>query len=217
MIRRNRFIPILVGLVSFFLGILVASPQNVSRAFEPAAKATPTISKRMNANQVDNIHAAKTPVENRLLALDSNAKFPLSVMPDDLQKRVAGNCAMGSAVRAVNADGSVECENIPSIPAYGQARAGGFAYCDKANSTMFRSFNNVTQEQNSISNGDLDGTCTIDFGFDLSDAYIIASPGGPACPNGVRSVDIELISGSKVTFETEYCNNSARNIFVIVF
>lgn len=110
----NWFSLMLVGLGCFLLGILIASPPTALRAFEPSARATPTISKKMNAHQVDNVHAAKTPVKNRLLALDTNAKFPLSAMPDGLQRRVSGNCVVGSAVRAVNPDGSVVCETIPA-------------------------------------------------------------------------------------------------------
>lgn len=117
MLHQNRFALVLVALVSFSLGVVIVSPPPLLFAFEPSAKATPTISKRMNAHQVDNVHAAKTPVKNRLLALDSNAKFPLSVMPEGVQRRVSGNCVVGSAVRIVNSDGSVQCETIPaSVP-----------------------------------------------------------------------------------------------------
>jgi hypothetical protein len=204
--HRGYLSLVIVGLVMFLLGVLVASPPQELRALAPSAKATPTINKRMNANQVDNVHAAKTPVKNRLLALDENAKFPLSVIPQ----------GQGSNLDADKLDGHDSSSFILSNQ-MGLARAGAFAYCDQEDSILFRSFNNVTSATVTIASGEIQGMCTIDFGFDLTDAYIIASPGGPACLNAVRSVDIEEIIGTKVKFETEFCGDSARNIFVIVY
>ena len=113
--RQRTFLAfVLFGAVSFMIGGILFSTPAALRASPPFAKATPTLNKQINADQIDNLHASKNPTPNRLLALDGNAKFPLSAMPDGVQLRVSGNCVVGSAVRAVNADGTVECETIPA-------------------------------------------------------------------------------------------------------
>lgn len=150
----SNFLFLLIVLMAFFLGAAIipltqnAIAQGISEnaALATATRTstptraptrtrvptrTPTISASMNAAQVDNIFAAKTPVANRLMPLDATGKFSLDVIPQGtssgldadkldgaqstaFQARVTGTCNAGSAMRSVKADGSVECENIPS-------------------------------------------------------------------------------------------------------
>lgn len=80
--QQRRFAIVAVfSLFSFLIGAILLQPPSISRAFEPGAKATATISKKINADRVDNLHAAKTPKADTLLALDANSAFPLGVIP----------------------------------------------------------------------------------------------------------------------------------------
>lgn len=104
-----------VCVFSLLIGIVLGASSSTTFAQEAAKKkkATPTVNKKINAGRVDNFHAGAAPAPNQLLALDGESRFPLAVMPDGLQRRILGNCVPGSAVRAVNADGSVVCETLP--------------------------------------------------------------------------------------------------------
>lgn len=206
------------------------------------------------------MHAAKTPVKNRLLALDANSKFPLSVMPDGLQRRVSGNCVVGSAVRVINSDGSVTCQNIPSgVPSAtaiptptrnpaditgviaGNGLTGGgttgdvtlaldqttrgiisaaaLADCKGTGASLIRSFNNINDVSISISDGGGlgPGHCTIDFGFDLSSKFIVATALGE--PATSTTVAIYSVSGTSATFRRWGYSNDALNgkIYVLVY
>ena len=75
-----------------------------------APKAIPPLTKTMNANYVDGLHAAKRPKAGTLLSLDATAQFPDSVIPASIQRQVSGVCAAGSSIRVINTDGTVTCE-----------------------------------------------------------------------------------------------------------
>lgn len=52
----RSFLPALVsvGVIAFLLGAFLSSPATATRAFAPNARATPTVSKRMNARFLEN-------------------------------------------------------------------------------------------------------------------------------------------------------------------
>lgn len=73
-------IPILLG--AFLAGWFVNQPPAVARAQDgKAPNAVPPITKDMNANYVDGLHASKTVKPGRLFPLDSSGKFPVQVIP----------------------------------------------------------------------------------------------------------------------------------------
>lgn len=87
---RVPFVPLLI---TFTLGALVGAflfgngtPLARAGGTSAPTKATPTVSKKINADQVDNVHAAKTPAANKLLALDGNAKFPDAALPNTISR-----------------------------------------------------------------------------------------------------------------------------------
>jgi hypothetical protein len=55
------------------------------------------------------------------------------------------------------------------------AKAGVSAWCSDTDSAIFESFNNVNDEEITITNGDWSGECTIDFGLPGSEYYIVAT------------------------------------------
>lgn len=99
---------------ALILGLAQGSGTPTAQAQEGAGKnspqAIPTVTKKLNANYVNSIKAATKPKSNQLLALDANAKYPDSVIPDSIQRRVSGTCAAGSSIRVINANGTVSCE-----------------------------------------------------------------------------------------------------------
>src|SRR5262245_49716226 len=111
--------------LAMLLGIMAVSQPTTVRA--RGNSATPTLNPKVNAKYVGGIQAAKTPVANKLLPLDASKKLPLAVIPQGsgsgldadrldgmdsaaLQKRVTDACAAGSAIRVVNANGTVGCQ-----------------------------------------------------------------------------------------------------------
>src|SRR3990170_8723850 len=71
-------------------------------------------------------------------------------------------------------------------PKTGTILAGVYAYCTSSGSRIQRSFNNVNNTPITISDGSSLGYCTIDFGFDVSDRYIIATVTHPGTALGVN-------------------------------
>ena len=65
-----------------------------------------------NADKVDGIHASRTPVQGKLLALDSSKKFPESVIP----RLSSVNLLEGAACEAYDQTGSIVIEPEPDPP-----------------------------------------------------------------------------------------------------
>lgn len=125
-------VPFLPFLCTFVVGIILGallfgSPPTSARAGGASAPkaATPTVYKKMNAGQVDNVSAAKTPAANQLLALDASAKFPDVAIPDSIQRRINGTCVAGNAIRAVDTSGNVSCEAVSGGGGWGLGGNGG--------------------------------------------------------------------------------------------
>jgi hypothetical protein len=81
----------------------------------------------------------------------------------------------GDAIQARSADGLV--------------KAGVAALCQVVNSRIVQYFNNVNDEAIWIANGSGPGRCQINFGFDVSDRYIVATAAGDREARGVTVGD----------------------------
>ena len=174
------------------------------------------VGSNLDADSVDKVHAAMTPAANSLLALDSSAKFPLSVIPqgagsglnadtldgiDSSAFALAGHNHDTSYVKktgdAIN--GNLKVTGNVSADGNGAVKAGVFAYCSSSGSAIMRSFNNVNGVPITIINGPTNGSCTIDFGFDLGSRFVSATPyGNPT--QAQRGVSFDFPSGSRVRF-----------------
>jgi len=112
-------------------------------------------------------------------------------------------------------------ESKKSKPIDGSILVGVNAYCSNVNSEIHRSFNNVNDFEISISSGASLGYCTIDFGFDVSDRYIMATVTHPDTPLGVTVSAPPWSGDTTVTFFVWHAGNGAAfaggNIFVIVY
>lgn len=59
---------------------------------------------------------------------------------------------------------------------HGLVKAGARVYCSNSGSYIYTAFNNVTEGAVTVQNGGESGTCSIDFGFDISQRYWSANP-----------------------------------------
>lgn len=96
------------------------------------ARVRPTVTNDLNADFVDGLNASAKPKAKQLLALDDNSKYPESVLPDSIQRRVTGTCAAGSSILGINADGTVNCGVGESAVAAGTWNLTGNAVTNPA-------------------------------------------------------------------------------------
>ncbi|MBI4673615.1 MAG: hypothetical protein HY741_18345 [Chloroflexi bacterium] len=81
----------------------------------------------------------------------------------------------GSDVKALTGDVYAKRDVTQALTGDGTVKAGVYAYCGSANSSITRQFENVGDVTASftITNGASAGRCLIEFGFDVSDRYIV--------------------------------------------
>ena len=105
-------------------------------------------------------------------------------------------------------------------PGDGDIFAGVMARCASSGSYIDRSFNKFNEEPITITDGDALGYCQLDFGFDISDRYIIVTVAHPDTPLGV-SVSAPPLSGTEVTLFVWHAGNGAAveggKIFAVVY
>jgi hypothetical protein len=101
----------------------------------------------------------------------------------------ASGCTDTYLVFRVSGDGDVSQINTGD----GLVKAGVYANCHNAGSSISRSFNNGATTAVTIANGSAGGRCTLDFGFDISNRYWVSSA---AILNTPRSVVCFLNAGS---------------------
>ncbi len=81
---------------------------------------------------------------------------------------VYGQSSTGAAIYA-------QGDAKQNLAGNGLVKAAVFAYCHSSGSTINRYFNNVNSNPVTITNGSSAGECTIDFDFDISDRYWVAT------------------------------------------
>jgi hypothetical protein len=108
--------------------------------------------------------------------------------------------ASGTGIRAGGEPaGSFVGDVEQGIEHNGLVKAGVVAFCDNANSEIQRSFNGIVDTPITIANGSVSGRCTIDFGFDISNRYIVASA-SPPTPGLMRAVAVSYGGGTTANF-----------------
>ena len=100
----------------------------------------------------------------------------------------------------------------------GLVKAGVTAVCGVVDSQIVRSFNNVNDEAIWIANGANPGQCQINFGFDVSDRYIVATAAGDHVARGV-SVGLVAVGNSAPFFRWIAATGTGKNglIYVLVY
>ena len=73
--------PMLLALMIVQIGLTVFSNTSAVRADGANPAGIPPVNAQVNAKYVNGIQAAKAPAANKLLPLNANKKFPLSVIP----------------------------------------------------------------------------------------------------------------------------------------
>ena len=97
------------------------------------------------------------------------------------------NCEDANRVFSVQSNGDVS----QSAAGDGLVKAAVYATCASAGSSVTRSFNNVTGGAVTIANGASAGRCTLDFGFNISSRYWVAS-----APSSVLRVATCTLNGT---------------------
>jgi len=123
-----------------------------------------------------------------------------------------GVYANSSTGTALYADGDVS----QTLADDGLVKAGVYAFCSDTISSITRSFNNVNSITITISNGVAVGECVIDFGFDVSNRYIVATA---TISGAARGVTILTFSGETATFFRwdDAGSGINGNIYVLVY
>jgi hypothetical protein len=230
--QRSFALMLVVAAVSFLLGMGV-NPSSQDALAQAAVLTptrtrvptrTPTVSRNVNAGQVDNLHAAKTPVANMLVPLDASAKFPQAVIAQGAGSnldadKLDGLQSIDFARNNHNHDatyvlktgdtmsGDLTVPNLSvsgnltqSVLGNGAVKAGVSAFCGGGiPDAIHRQFNVVNGATITLSSSSSPGQCTIDFGFDLSDRFVVATGvnGGGNAPIFVTLVGT---TGSNATF-----------------
>ena len=181
-----------------------------------APRAAPTVSKKLNADLVDNFHASASPKQNRLLALDANSKFPDSVIPDSIQRRVSGTCSTASGIQEINADGTVNCGVGESAIAAGTWNLTGNAATNPASDFVGTTDNqplvfrtNNAERLRILGNGNVGiGTANPLAGYKLEvNGATLLTPGGSggkiylSTPNGETGMMIIGANRADVRFD----------------
>ena len=127
-----------------------------------------------------------------------------------------GVYASNTSGTAIYGDGDVKQNRTGD----GLVKAAVFARCHSSGSTIHRSFNNVNSASITIGSGGGAGQCTIDFGFDVSDRYVVASANTTGASILDRGVTVRNQSGTSVVFFRYNADNGAGtggDIAVLVY
>jgi len=101
---------------------------------------------------------------------------------------------------------TIAAQSTKPAPKPGTVLAGVWGKCasidDPTGSFIRRSFNNVNDNPITITDGIPKGYCTIDFGFDISERYIIVTAAHPDTPLGASISAPPFLSGTSVKIYT---------------
>jgi hypothetical protein len=97
--------------------------------------------------------------------------------------------------------GDLVVDGAVNIVGNGVVKAGVVAECGNAASSITRQFNTVNATTITVANGTLLGECVIDFGFDITNRYIVATGQQTATGLIAPTVSIAAISGETVTID----------------
>jgi hypothetical protein len=114
---------------------------------------------------------------------------------------VSGGSLHGTGVYGYSDDGYAgyfEGDVAQSLPADGLVKAAAYANCSGTASSILRSFNNVGGTVTMNIWGQTDGRCTIDWGFDISDRYFVATAFSSGTGSAARGVSCEWASNDEM-------------------
>ena len=245
---QNRFLLpwfITIFALGMLGGYILSNETQVARArpaVQSAPQAVPTVVKKLNADFVDNLHAAKAPMANRLLALDANAQFPGSVIPNTLGHDLnATNFKAGAPAHAdcntggdvcgdddvvadddVTAGDDVEVggDLEQSLAGNGSVKAALFVNCSSSSPEIFRSFVTVTGYSTTptITAGS-SGECVIDFNFNVIDRYIVLQANYSGLGLSEKQAVYKYLSDDTIQIRRTDSSGTAENgaVAVIVY